>query len=70
MPVQRKFQAARLLRKAKADKTAQPEIDEAMVVLVNKGTPSQRLNKLLKRWGFSEADADALIKKFYPQPAA
>jgi len=70
MPVQRKFQAARLLRRAKADETPQADIDEAMVVLVNKGTPSRRLNRLLKRWGFSEADADTLIKKFYPQPAA
>jgi len=70
MTIQRKFEAARLLRKAIADKTDQADIDAAMVVLVNKGTPSRRLNQLLKRWGFSEADADTLIKKFYPQPAA
>lgn len=68
MPIERRPQARRVLKNAKAQGTPQAEIDEAMMVMVNKGTPSERLKRRLQRWGFDAAEADALITANYPQP--
>jgi len=70
MPIEKRLQAAHVLMHAKSKKAKQADIDAAMICMVNKGTNSTRLKQRLQTWGFSEADADALIKKFYPQPAA
>jgi hypothetical protein len=67
MPIKRRPQARRTLKRAKQDGTPQETINEAMVCMVNKGVNSQRLQRRLQRWGFSEQEANTMITTFYPQ---